>query len=342
MKKFFALLCSTAPLLLPALLAAQSADTSTVDWTRYDYIPGQQVLFYEDFSGDKPGEAPQVWKVSEGGKVEVKKQGEVFWLHALKESTVSPAQLKLSPQFTLEMDFNVLTEGYSGRYRMDFIGKDKEEWASITLEPFAVFFSMSTGLTSEKRVELKSGAHHLAVQADGGGFRAYLDKWQVLNIPKTGSFAATQIEVFMPGQGDEEGDDLCMITNFCVAQGPATLQNQLTASGKIVAYGIYFNAGKNAIRPESTPTLKQFAELLQADASLNFSIECHDNELPDQGDNVKLSQERAEALKDWLVENYRIPSDRLAIKGWGETRPLVEAGTVDGNKMNRRVEFIRK
>lgn len=342
MKKFFVICLSAVSWLFPALLAAQAADTSTVDWARYDYIPGQQVLFYDDFSGDKPGEAPQVWKVSEGGKVEVQKQNEKFWLHALKEATVSPTQLKLAPQFTLELAFNVVTEGYSGRYRVDFIGKDKEEWASITLEPFSIFFSMSTGLTSEKPVELKTGVHRLAVQADGGGFKVYIDKWLVLNIPKTGNFAATQIEVFMPGQGDEESDDQCMITDFCVAQGPITLQNQLSASGKIVAYGIYFDPGKGAIRPESTPTLKQFAELLQTDASLSFSIECHDNELPNQSDNVKLSQSRAEAVKDWLMETYRIPSDRLAIKGWGETRPLVEAGTVDGNKMNQRVEFIRK
>jgi outer membrane protein OmpA-like peptidoglycan-associated protein len=341
MKKLI-LVFSAVMLLFPAVLAAQSADTSTVDWSRYDYIPGQQVLFYDDFSGDKPGEAPQVWKISEGGKAQVKKSGDKFWLHAAEEAAVSPTQLKLSPQFTLEMDFNVAAEGYSGRYRIDFIGKDKEEWASITLEPFAVFFSMSAGLTSEKRVELKSGAHHFAAQVDGAGFKVYVDNWQVLDIPKAGSFAATQIEVFMPGPGDEASDDLCMITNFCVAQGPATLQKQLTDSGKIVAYGVYFEADKHEIRPESTPTLKQFAELLQADASLNFSIECHDNELPDGGDNVRLSQARAEALKDLLVESYRIPSDRLTIKGWGETRPLVEAGTVDGIKMNQRVEFIRK
>ncbi len=342
MKKFSAILFASTPLLFPTVLMAQAADTSTVDWTRYEYIPGQQVLFYDDFSGDKEGEAPQVWRVSEGGKVEVRKRQEKFWLHALEESTISPKQLRLSPQFTLEMDFNVLTEGYSGRYRVDFIGKDPEEWASITLEPFSIFFSMSTGLTSEKAVEMKSGVHHLAVQVDGGGFKCYVDKWLVLNIPKTGSFAATQIEVFMPGPGDESSDDQCMLTDFFVAQGPTTLQNQLSASGKIVSYGIYFTAGKDAVRPESTPTLKQFAELLQADASLSFSIECHDNELPDQSDNVKLSQARAEALKDLLVEEYRIPSDRLSIKGWGETRPIVEAGTVDGNKMNQRVEFIRK
>lgn len=342
MKKYSMLLLLIALQLFPVLLIAQSADTSTVDWTRYDFIPGQQVLFYDDFSGDKPGETPQVWKVSEGGKVEVKKVGERFWLHALEEATVSPTQMKLSPQFTLEMEFNVLTEGYSGRYRLDFIGNDKEDWASITLEPFSIFFSMSTGLTSEKPVELKNGVHQLAVQADGAGFKCYVDKWLVLNIPKAGSFAATQIELFMPGPGDESNDDHCMITNLCVSQGPTTLQNQLSASGKIVAYGVYFSPGKPDIRPASTPTLRQFAELLQADASLSFSIECHDNELPDAGDNVKLSEARAEALKDFLVENYRIPSSRLSIKGWGETRPLTEAGTVDGIKMNRRVEFIRK
>lgn len=329
-------------LLCPVMLFAQSADTSTVDWIRYDFIPGQQVLFYDDFSGEKEGETPQVWKVSQEGQTQVKKVGERFWLHALKESTVSPTQLRLTPQFTLEMAFNVFTEGYSGRYRVDFIGKDKEEWASITLEPFAIFFSMSTGLTFEKPATLRSGVHQLAVQADGAGFKCYVDNWLVLEIPKSGSFAATQIEVFMPGPGDDDGDDQCMITDFCVAQGPASVQNQLSASGKIVAYGIYFKNNANTIRPESTPTLKQFAELMQADASLSFSIECHDNELPDAGDNSRLSEARAEALKDLLVEDYRIPSNRLSTKGWGETRPLVEAGTVDGNRMNRRVEFIRK
>lgn len=341
MKKFFFAAFSVW-LLCPVALIAQTADTSTVDWSRYDYIPGQQVLFYDDFSGDQVGGAPQVWKVAEGGQAEVMKQGEKFWLHARKESTISPTQLKLSPQFTLEMDFFILNEGYSGRYRVDFIGSNKEEWASITIEPFSIFFSMSSGLTFEKPVELRTGVHRLAVQADGGGFKCYVDHWQVLNIPKTGSFAATQIEIFMPGPGDEENDDKCMLTDFCVAQGPTSLQNQLSASGKIVAYGIYFKSKIGALLPSSTPTLKQLAELLQADASLNFSIECHDNELPDAGENGKLSEARAEAIKDLLVENYRIPSNRLSIKGWGETRPLVEVGTVDGNKMNRRVEFIRK
>ena len=321
---------------------AQSSDPPLVDWSRYDYMPGQQVLFYDDFTGDREGEPPKVWTASPDNKVAVAKFQNQFWLQAREEATVSPSQLKLTPQYTLEMDFYVFAEGYSGRYRVDLVGSNVEEWASLTLEPQAIFFSMSSGLTSERPVDLKTGVHHLALQIDGSGCKAYVDYYQVINIPKGGAFAAAKIEVFMPGAGDDANDNHCRLTNFCVSQGPMPLPAQLTASGKIVSYGIYFERGKENVLPASTPVLKQFAELLQTDATLNFSIECHDNEKEQPGENAKLSEARAEAIKDMLVEQYRINSDRLEIRGWGEGKPLADAATVDGHKMNQRVEFIRK
>jgi outer membrane protein OmpA-like peptidoglycan-associated protein len=323
-------------------LFAQSPDTVEIDWSRYDYIPGQQTLFYDDFSGDREGEAPSAWTVNPNGKAAVVKVNDRLWLQAREEATLSPAQLKLTPQFTVEMDFYVFAEGYSGRYRIDLIGKTAEEWASLTLEPQAIFFSLSTGLTSEKLVDLRSGPHHLAMQVDGGGFKCYVDFQQVINIPKSGTFSATKIEVFMPGAGDDANDNQCRFTNFWVAQGPTTLQNQLTASGKIVSYGLYFERGAANLLPASTPVLEQLAELLQTDATLSFSVECHDNEREEQGDNARLSEARAEAIKDELVQQYRINSSRLSSRGWGEGKPLAERDTVEGRKMNQRVEFIRK
>jgi outer membrane protein OmpA-like peptidoglycan-associated protein len=343
MKKLFFVGCRILCCLSPtSLLFAQSPDTSQIDWSRYDYIPGHQILFYDDFTADREGQAPIAWTASQSGRVTVTKFNNQLWMHAREEATLSPAKLRLMPQFTLEMDFYVLTEGYSGRYRVDLIGKNAEEWASLTLEPQSVFFSISTGLTSEKPVDLTTGVHHLAMQVDGSGFKCYIDFQQVINIPKGGTFVATKIEIFMPGAGDEGNDNQCRLTSLCVAQGPATLQNQLTASGKIVSYGISFEPGAANLLPASTPALKQLAELLQTDATLSFSIECHDNELEDQGDNARLSEARAEAIKDVLVQEYRISSNRLSIKGWGEGKPLAERDTVEGHKMNRRVEFIRK
>lgn len=343
MQSFFSQSCLILFCLsLKTFLHAQSPEAEPVDWSRYDYIPGQQILFYDDFTADREGEAPGAWIVNPSGKAAVVKIGERLWLHAREEATVSPARLQLTPQFTLEMEFYVLAEGYSGRYRLDFIGRTAEEWASLTLEPQAIFFSLSSGLTSEEPVELSTGAHRLTLQADGAGFKCYLDFRQVINIPKSGTFAATKIEVFMPGAGDEADDNHCRFTDFCVALGPATLQNQLATSGKIVSYGISFEPGTANLHPASTPVLKQLAELLQADATLRFSIECHDNELDEQGDNARLSEARAEAVKDELVQKYRIPSSRLSSRGWGEGKPLAERDTVAGHKMNQRVEFIRK
>ena len=120
------------------------------------------------------------------------------------------------------------------------------------------------------------------------------------------------------------------------------MQNQLAASGKIVSYGIYFGRGAATLLPASTPVLEQLAELLQTDATVSISIECHDNELKEQGDNVRLSEARAEAIKDELVQQHRINSGRLSSRGWGEGKPLAERDTVEGRKMNQRVEFIRK
>ena len=336
-------LCAALLCLVSARYAlAQSPDTVQMDWSRYDYLPGQQVLFYDDFTADREGQPPNAWTVNPNGKVAVTKAGDELWLRAREEATVSPTQLKLTPQFTVEMDFYVLTEGYSGRYRVDLTGKNAEEWASLTLEPQSVFFSMATGLTSEKPVDLKTGVHRLAMQVDGSGFKCYVDFQQVFNIPKGAAFAATKVEVFMPGAGDESGDDQCRFTNFCVAQGPAPLQSQLTASGKIVSYGIYFVRGTNHLLPASAPALRQVAELLQADATLSFSIESHDNEMEQQSENARLSEARAEAIKDVLIQQHRINSNRLSSRGWGEGKPLAERETVDGNKMNQRVEFIRK
>ncbi|MDZ7266318.1 MAG: OmpA family protein [candidate division KSB1 bacterium] len=331
-------------LLACASLQAQPLPRAPIDWTSYDYMPGHQVLFYDDFSGDRPGDPPAAWSMQpQNAKVRVLQISRQFWLHAQDRVTLAPLELKLPPQFTVEMDFNVTPQGYSGRYRLDFIGAAEDDWLSLALEPPSFFFSMSSGLTSEKNLDLTGGPHHLAVQVDGSSLKCYVDDERVLNLPKSSDFKASRLQLLLAGADEEDaGDDKCWFTNFTVAAGPAPFSNQLNSSGKIVAYGISFEAGKATILPRSTPTLKQLADLLRADATLNISIECHDNELESESDNVKLSQARAEALKDHLIAQYRIPEQQLSTKGWGETRPLSDVNTVESKKVNQRVEFIRK
>ena len=150
-------------LFLLCLAYSQSIESEPIDWDAYDYVPGHQLLFYDDFTGDYPGEQPSAWNISAEGKVDILEFEKKRWLHCVEASTIDPAGLKLSEQFTLEMDFYLLKDGYSSRYRVDIIGEKDDDWLSLTIEPPSVFYSRSTGFTTEKFVELDStGSQHLA------------------------------------------------------------------------------------------------------------------------------------------------------------------------------------
>jgi outer membrane protein OmpA-like peptidoglycan-associated protein len=321
-------------------LSVYAQDNKTAEaWLKYEFIPGHQLLYYDDFSGDLVGETPQAWELI-SGMVEVVEFENQRWLRAVNESIVAPVMTALPAQFTLEMDFYVTPRGYSGNYRIDIYGATDDDWAALTLEDLGAYLNTSSGLSLEHALELK-GRHRVAVMVDGAGFECYVDSLRVINVPKTGNFQPTSLEIFMPG-GDEEGDDKCLISNFRLARAGKKFREQISEQGKIVSYGVSFVKGSTTLKPSSTPTLKEVAALLQTDATLNLSIECHDYELPDAGDNARLSQQRAEALKETLINLYKVRRDRLSTRGWGASRQLEDDDTVLGHAMNSRVEFVKK
>jgi outer membrane protein OmpA-like peptidoglycan-associated protein len=318
--------------------AAQAQNNSLAEgWAKYDFIPGSEMLFYDDFSGDEPGQKPQMWKIIEG-KAEVIQFQNQRWLRAVNAVFAAPPVQQLPSQFTLEMDFYVIPRGYSGQYRIDIYGKTDDDWATFTIEDVAAL-NTSWGLNLEQSVELK-GRHRMAIMADGSGFKCYIDSVRVIEAAKLGNFQPKDIEIYMPG-GEDEGDDKCVITDVRLA-GSKSFREQIEAQGKIISYGIPFDKGAATPKPASIATLKALATLLQNDVALDFSIECHAYDSDDDGDNMRLSQRRAEALREILANEYKIDRDRLRTKGLGASKPLKERDTVEGLAANPRVEFVRK
>ncbi|MGH7453622.1 MAG: OmpA family protein [bacterium] len=306
-------------------------------WAKYDFIPGSVLLFYDDFSGDEPGKKPVAWKSIEG-TTEVIQFENQRWLRAASAAYVALPVQQLPSQFTFEMDFYVIPRGYSGKYRLDIYGKTDDDWATFTIEDVAAL-NTSWGLSTEQPLELK-GRHRLAIMADGGGFKCYIDSVRVIEAAKLGNFQPKDIEIFMPG-GEEEGDDKCIITNVRLA-GSKSFREQIEAQGKIINYGILFEKAAATLKPASIATLKALATLLQNDVGLELSIECHTYDSDDDGDNTRLSQRRAEALREILASEYKIDRDRLRTKGWGTSKPLKERDTVEGLAANPRVEFVKR
>ena len=118
------------------------------------------------------------------------------------------------------------------------------------------------------------------------------------------------------------------------------LYERVVTDGKFITNGIRFDVGKATLRPESMGVINTIAKLLNEHKDLNFSIEGHTDSDGNESDNLKLSEERAEAVKSALTVSG-ISADRLTCKGFGESTPLDNNNTPEGKANNRRVEFIK-
>ncbi len=112
--------------------------------------------------------------------------------------------------------------------------------------------------------------------------------------------------------------------------------------GRVATQGILFATGQDRIRPESTPTLTEIAEVLRANPQLRLLIEGHTDNVGADAVNLTLSERRAAAVKTYLVTEAGIAPERLETKGYGEDRPVAPNDTPEGRQQNRRVELVRQ
>ena len=119
------------------------------------------------------------------------------------------------------------------------------------------------------------------------------------------------------------------------------IAEQLAASGSVALDGITFDTGKAAIKPDSKAVLDEIGALLERDATLALEIQGHTDNVGSPTDNLTLSQQRADAVKAYLVAAHFVDPSRLTTAGFGDTRPVADNATDQGRAKNRRVELHR-
>jgi outer membrane protein OmpA-like peptidoglycan-associated protein len=336
----------------PAAGTQATAKADPKVWENYDFVPGNKVMFYTDFSEDRVGNFARSLKYI-SGPIEIVERDDVKMLRATAPGELLvPLPRKLPQRFTLEIDLltsagasrgdRLLMEG--GRTHVQGDEKSVEiAWGPqhMTLHGGGQNRAKSQlHLTDEEGSKFLNQPTHLRILMDSAYFKMYANEKRLYNIPELEFRRDSAIRLNLVGEPD---DKALFITSIRVAESETdVMYDALLKAGRWVTQGILFATGKADVQPESRPVLKEIASTMKKYGDLKVLIEGHTDNVGSAASNLSLSDARAAAVKAALVSEFGIDGGRITTKGLGDTKPAAPNTTALGRAQNRRVELVKQ
>ena len=107
----------------------------------------------------------------------------------------------------------------------------------------------------------------------------------------------------------------------------------------ITLRNVFFETGSFTLKSDSDPELRLLRNYLRKNSRIKVEIQGHTDNIGQDDDNQLLSENRAKAVRQWLVENG-INASRITAIGYGESQPIADNDTEKGRALNRRTEFV--
>ena len=322
---------------------SSSQQKINASYAKYDFVPGNDVIFEDDLKGEQKGEFPSKWDLLEGN-AEIAQINNENTLALIGYTYITPffkdKSFKLPEEFTLE--FDLLIDGLEGETAVEFLNNSDEVIANSTFwkDNTRFLFNWNNNTsekTSEDTYDNSEGWHHYALSFNKRAMKVYMDAKLVTNIPNMDEKPA-KVKFFARGPEDNSAFH---IKNIRIAKGAMPLYDKLMTDGKIVTYGITFDVGNATIKPQSMGTINEIFSIMQKYPELKFSVEGHTDNTGNAASNQTLSETRAKAVCDKL-QQMGIDSNRLSTKGYGMNKPIDNNDTAEGRAKNRRVEFVKQ
>ncbi len=330
-------------------------------------VAKKRILFSDDFKQDSPGQFPNKWRLlycheTISGKYPTRD----YWRVGNEDGLPYLASDKILRLVAPMMEQkNYLPDSFTIEF--DFLVPDAKSCAEIFFGP------RSSNIDSCKRVSfhvLKGGIHFAAasnIHPDmAGKYPGEFDykTWHHFEF----SYHARKLDGYLDGHHLLAMNDCkfvpgsfslgCVppikfsnVVAYTIDYVPVVMPmpsiippdrelDKIITENKIVTYDIHFDVNKSTVKKESMPFINDLAAWMKANDTVKLRIDGHTDSDGRVPMNVKLSRDRAEAVRTLLIEAGVAPG-RISTEGFGPNKPIASNKTMDGKAKNRRVEFLK-
>ncbi len=351
-------------------------DPGIKSYAKYDFVPGEKIIYANDFAQDAMGELPVGWNSNGTGAVVTLSGLKGNWAQLYQNAAyLTDNKDSLSENFTVEFDlvlrrtnaqapfpmmaFGVLASGEYAPTANELLKNYTATFATeLRIQPYDnnnshvhlhTYSDREKYLTTDikKFGELQNHFNkviHVAMQVQKERLRIWFNEKKLYDLPKAiiAGAVINQLYFDVKRYGGAEEEVGYAIGNIKIAKGLPDTRHKLMEEGKFSTTGILFDVNSATIKPESNGVLKEIADVLQQYAEIKVKIIGHTDSDGSDAANLELSKKRAAAVKEMLSKDFGIDSARLESDGKGETMPAGDNKTKEGKTQNRRVEFIKQ
>jgi len=234
-------------------------------WSKYDFVPGDRVIFEDNLEGEENGEFPSRWDLM-AGNVEVAEFGgeNVIMFRdgapAIVPYFTEAKEDYLPDVFTVEFDL-YCDRIYFNLYLFD--RKNQKSGSStgytdLEIDCDRMDFATSSSAHPDEKTLPDRRWMHVSVAYTNGKLKAYMDETRLINIPRI-DFDPKGITLYTY---HARNDRLFYVKNVRIAEGGVKYYDRVMEDGKIVANGIRFDTGKSTLKPESMGVINEIQLLI--------------------------------------------------------------------------------
>lgn len=340
---------------------SQQKQVPLQSFSQYDFVPGDKVLLYEDFSQDAVGDFPALWTTNGSGEIKTLNISESKWLHltTVGNQYQLMKNLELPDNYIIEFDVVLPpTDQNPPALWMTLFKAENEDLGYVQSNSLPMGFGLYMETTDNGNNKWMGKAYngdwvegssvisplmvnqveHVIVWVQKRRLRVYHAGQKVLDLPTLipANFKPDRLTF----DNSDCNDSNPYVSNIRITTAAPDTRNKLLKEGKLISYGIYFDVNSDKVKSESYGALNDIAKVIK-EANVKVQIVGHTDNTGSDATNLDLSKRRAASVKAELVK-MGVSADMLTTDGAGSSQPIAPNDTPSNKALNRRVEFTKQ